>query len=90
MDKFEIVSQGNCEYLVEVDSLDGITSVTLTLGDVDDVSEGRLTDDEKTARAAFQFLLTHQDASDLPPRIEIVDVLAAYPDAIEGIEALRD
>ncbi len=90
MDAFEIVSQGNCEYLARVDSLNGITSVTLILGDVDDVTEGRLTDDETTARAAFQFLLKHQDASDLPTRIEIVDVLAAYPDAIEGIEALRD
>lgn len=90
MDKFEIVARGDGEYQVEVESLDGITSITFLLGDADDLSEGQLADDEKTARAAIRFLLTHQDASDLPYRLEIGDVLAAYPDAIDGINAQRD
>ncbi len=87
MEKFKIETQGDGEYLVRTGSLDGSTSVTLILGNVGGASGGRLTDDETTARATIQFLLSHQDASDLPPRIEFEDVLAAYSDAVDGIEA---
>ena len=34
-----------------------------------------------SARAVVALLLTHQDAADLPPEVEIDAVLAAYPDA---------
>ncbi len=87
MDKFEIVAQGNGEYEARVGSLDGATAVTLVLVDAEDVSNGQLADDEQTAHGVFRFLLTHQDASDLPGRLEIGDVLAAYPGAIDGIRA---
>ena len=90
MSTFEIVSQDNGEYLVRVESLDGATSVVLLLAEVDGASGGRLADDEATARATIAYLLTHQDASDLPPRLEIDDIVAAYPDAVDGIESLRE
>ncbi|RMB60134.1 hypothetical protein [Tessaracoccus antarcticus] len=90
MDTFEIVSQGDGEYLVRVVSLDGNTSVTIDLDHAGDDSAGRLGDDEATARATIKYLLTHQDASDLPERIELGDLLAAYPDGVDRIEALRD
>lgn len=89
MDTFEIVEQDDGEYRVQVGSLDGRTLVSVVLADADDVSGGRLANDAATARATIAYLLTHQDASDLPPRIEIGDVLAAYSDAVDGIVSLR-
>lgn len=90
MDEFEIVSQGDGEYRVRVDSRDGSTSLTVLLGDAEEASDGRLSDDARTARAVIQFLLRHQDASDLPGRIEIEDVMAAYSDVVDEVEASRD
>lgn len=90
MDDFEIVSEGNGEYRVRAGSHFGSASVTVALSNASDSSGGRLTDDEATARAAIRFLLSHQDAGDLPPRIDIEDVFAAYPDAVDSIESLRD
>ncbi len=89
MEKFEIVSQGDGEYRVRVGSRDGSTTLTVLVGDAAEASGGRLGDDALTARAVIQFLLRHQDASDLPGRIEIEDVMAAYSDAVDEIEALR-
>lgn len=89
MDELEIVPQGEGEYRIRVGSLDGSTSLTLLLSEADEASDGRLGDDEATARAAIAYLLSHQDASDLPWRVEIADVIVAYPDAVDGIEALR-
>lgn len=89
MDDFELVSEGNGEYRVRAGSHFGSTAVTIALGNAYDSTGGRLTDDEATARAAIRFLLSHQDAADLPPRIDIEDVFAAYPDAVDSIEGLR-
>lgn len=89
MDDFTIESQRDGEYLAQIESLEGSTYVTVALGDVQDASDGQLTDDEATARAIVSYLLSHQDASDLPTRIEVGDVLAAYPDALEKILALE-
>lgn len=90
MDKFTIEPQRDGEYLAQIESLEGSTSVTVALVDMEDAGDGQLTDDEATARATISYLLSHQDASDLPTRIEVGDVLAAYPDALDKILALRE
>ncbi len=87
--QIEIDTDGEGTYRVNVPSLDGPTQLTLRLVDAPGVSDGRLEDDEATARATVAFLLGHQDAADLPPMIHIGDVVAAYDDAIDRIEALR-
>lgn len=90
MDSFEIVDQGQGEYRVRAGSFEGTTYFTLALRDADTLGDDRLSDDETTARATVRYLLARQDAGDLPARVEIGDVVAAYPDAVDGIEALRD
>ena len=35
------------------------------------------------------YLLGHQDAADLPTMVDLGDVVAAYPDAVEHIAGLR-
>ena len=89
MAEIDIEAQGGGEYRARIGSYDGATIVTLTLGDADAVSEGRLADDEATARATVAYLLRHQDAEDLPPMVDLGDVVAAYPDAVEQISGLR-
>lgn len=88
--QFEIEDQGEGQFLVRVDSLDGDTVLTIGLSGASEASGGALTEDRATARATMNYLLTHQDAADLPWRVEIADVLAAYDDAAEKIAALRD
>lgn len=80
---------GDGRYLASVPSLDGQRSVVLGLAQATTETEGRLKDDEATARAALAFLLKHQDGNDLPQQIEIEEILAAYDDAVEAIAALR-
>lgn len=89
MNEFGIVSHGDGEYGARLPSHDGHTSLTVVLSDADDASGGRLADDEATAVAMISFLLEHQEATDLPERIEIEDVLAAYPDAVDRIVTVR-
>lgn len=85
---FEIVPQGEGEYLIRAAAHDGTMTVTLALAEAGSVSEGRLADDEATAGATVRYLLEHQDAGDLPEQVEIGDVVAAYPDAVDRIAAL--
>ena len=89
MSQVEILESQDGEYRVRVRSYDGATEVTLTLADADAASAGRLTDDGATATATLGYLLQHQDAADLPAVIDLGDVLAAYPDAVDEITALR-
>ena len=89
MAQIEIVERRDGEYRVRVGSFDGAAEVVLSLADADDASGGRLADDDATASATVAYLLQHQDAADLPPVVDIGDVVAAYPDAVDGITALR-
>ena len=89
MSEFEITPQDDSEYLVHAGSSAGDRSLTLILDDADNSSGGRLQDDEMTAHAVIRYLLARQDPNDLPPRVEVGDVLAAYPDAVDGVPALR-
>jgi hypothetical protein len=83
-----VVAVGGGQYRIQLPSRDGSVEVILEMADADAASEGRLQDNEATVRATVDYLLSHQEAEDLPPRLEVGDVLAAYPDAIGRIEAL--
>jgi len=89
MAQIAIEAQGGGQYRARIGSDEGPTTVTLTLGDAVEVSGGRLGDDEATAHATVVFLLGHQDADDLPSTLDLRDVVAAYPDAVERIAGLR-
>lgn len=85
----EVTGEGEGVYRGVLKSFSGQVTRRLLLVDATDVSDGELSDDEPTAVATFTFLLGHQDAGDLPERIEIADVVAAYDDAVEQIVASR-
>ncbi|HET7725493.1 MAG TPA: hypothetical protein VFK68_12690 [Propionibacteriaceae bacterium] len=85
-----IAAVGGGQYRVQLPSRDGRVDVVLEMDDAAGVSDGRLQDNESTARATVLYLLTHQDPEDLPPRLELGDVVAAYPDAVDRIEALLE
>lgn len=89
MPDMEITSQGDGEYAVRVPTDEGSVTLDLLLGEAASCSDGALGSDEGTARATIRFLLEHQGAQDLPQLVDIEEVLAAYPDAIERIAALR-
>lgn len=88
MQDFEIVSQGEGEYAVSVETGEGAVLLTLLLGEAEANSDGVLGTDEGTARATLHYLLEHQGAQDLPQLVDIEEVLAAYPDAAERIASL--
>ena len=87
---FEIEDQGGGEYLVRASSLEDRTILILVLSGAFTATGGALAEDEVTASATMLYLLGRQDASDLPARVEIDDVLATYPDAADAIAALRE
>lgn len=82
---FSLVDQGDGVFFVTADSIDGEQRFTLMIAG----GAGALPDDEATARATVTYLLSHQEASELPQFVEFADVLAAYPDATAEIERLR-
>lgn len=79
---------GDGSYSMSTESYDGTVTVTVSLVKAAELTDGRLTDDEATARATLRYLLGHQDAADLPEFIDIGDVLAAYDDAEVEISRL--
>lgn len=83
----ELESLGEGRWEATTASLDGQSSVTLRIIDIEALSDGALSADEATARAMMLFLLEHQDAADLPRQVDGEQVLAAYEDAVEGIRA---
>lgn len=86
--RLHVAPLGGGDYRLEVPSDEGGTVITLALGDAAGASGDRLQEDAATARATARYLLQRQGAEDLPSRIEIGDVLAAYPDALDRIEIL--
>lgn len=63
--------------------------IVLILSDAEDVSDGVLGNDEATTRATVEFRLKHQSAGDLPDRIDLGDISAAYDGGVEAIRELR-
>ena len=89
-EEIEIELQDTGEFLALIHTVTGTDELVLMLADVDDASEGVLRNDEETARAVVEFMLSHQASGDLPDRIDIVDITAAYDGAVESIRKLRD
>lgn len=86
----DVEMQDTGEFLVSIHAATGTDEIVLMLSDAAEVSDGALGNDEVTARAAVEFLLGHQPSGDLPERIDLVDITAAYDGAIESIRKLRD
>ncbi len=78
-------AMGDGSYTMSAESYDGTVEVVLSLVRAEELTDGRLSDNEATARATLDYLLTHQDAADLPQFVDIGDVLAAYDDALDAI-----
>lgn len=89
MQDFEITPQDDGEYVVRVEMEEGSRSLRLLLGEAGSCSDGALGADESTARATMRYLLEHQGAEDLSQLVDIEEVVAAYPDAVERIASLR-
>src|SRR5699024_3725560 len=88
-ENIDVELQDTGEFLASIHTRTGTEEIVLMFSDVEDVSQGALSNDETTARAAVEFLLSHQDAADLPDRIDLVDISAAYDGAVESIRDLR-
>ncbi|WP_178945349.1 hypothetical protein [Kocuria sp. TGY1127_2] len=82
-----IEPRGDGAYQATMQSFDGEASCTLNIGAAPRLTNGMLPDDDVTARAVLQFLMTHQDPSQLPADVELEDVLAAYDDAEQQIDS---
>jgi hypothetical protein len=85
----DIELQDTGEFLASIHTGTGTEEIVLILSDAEDVSDGVLGNDEATARATVEFMLNHQAAGDLPDRIDLVDISAAYDGGIEAIRDLR-
>jgi predicted protein tyrosine phosphatase len=87
--QIDIEMQDTGEFLARIHSATGNDELVLALSDAEDVSDGTLADDEETARATVEFLLGHQESADLPERLDLVDISAAYDGAVDSIRKLR-
>lgn len=88
-EKIDVEMQDTGEFLASIHSATGTDEIVLMFEDAEEVTDGVLGNDEATARATVEFLLSHQPAGDLPDRIDLVDIAAAYDGAIESIRDLR-
>ncbi|GAA1853321.1 hypothetical protein [Brevibacterium marinum] len=88
-DRIDIEMQDTGEFLALIHTDSGTSELVLMLSDAEDATDGVLANDEATARAVVEFMLKHQVSSDLPERIDITDLDAAYEGAIESIRDLR-
>ncbi len=70
-------------YCVTVPSAEGRTELTLLVTDVPGLSAQA---DGIVAATTAAFLLEHQQAQDLPPMIELEDVIAAYPTFVPELQ----
>jgi len=84
--QFDIEADGEHAYLIRVHDVDDEITIELRLGedaardlDVDGRREGQV------AAATVRYLLTRQEAFDLPSELDIEDIVAAYPDFTEVI-----
>lgn len=73
------------EFLVRIDDDGSSQELVLALMDAEDASGGLLRDDESTARATALYLLDRQGPGDLPERLDMTDIIAAYDGAADEI-----
>ena len=88
-EKIDVEMQETGEFLASIHTATGTDEIVLMFADAEEASDGVLGNDEATARATVEFLLSHQPSGDLPDRIDLVDITAAYDDAVESIRKLR-
>lgn len=88
-DQIEIEMQDTGEFLALIHADSGTAELVLMLADAPDFTDGVLANDEATALAVVKYMLDHQDSSDLPERLDIIDIDAAYEGAIDAIRDLR-
>lgn len=88
-EKIDVELQDTGEFLASIHTATGTDEIVLMFADAEEVSDGVLADDEASVRATVEFLLSHQPSGDLPDRIDLVDITAAYDGAVESIRKLR-
>ena len=88
-EKLDLEMQGTGELLARIHTAMGSDEIALMFDDAEGVSEGILSNDEPTAPRTVEFPLRHQPSGDLPSRIDLVYIAAAYDGAIESISKLR-
>ena len=88
-EKIDVKMQDTGEFLARIHTATGTDEIVLMFDDAEEVSDGVLGNDEASVRATVDFLLSHQPPGDLPDRIDLVDIAAAYDGAIESISKLR-
>ena len=88
-EKIDVEMQDTGEFLARIHTSSGTDEIVLMFDDAEEVSDGVLGNDEATVRATVEFLLSRQPPGDLPDRIDLVDIAAAYDGAIESISKLR-
>ncbi|WP_167193906.1 hypothetical protein [Brevibacterium pigmentatum] len=88
-EKIDVEMQDTGEFLARIHTATGTDEIVLMFDDAEEVSDGVLGNDEASVRATVEFLLSHQSSGDLPDRIDLVDIAAAYDGAIESISRLR-
>jgi len=85
--EFEVEAQGDHEYLVRVSSEEAVEScVRVDPGVLEQLGLG-LQDEGRAVHRTVEFLVKRQDAADLPPLIELEDVLAAYEDFAAAVSS---
>ena len=89
-EEIDVEMQDTGEFLASIRSTTVTDEIVLMFDDAEEVSDGVLGNDEASVRATVEFLLSHQPPGDLPDRIDLVDIAAAYDGAIESIRRLRD
>lgn len=84
-EKIDVEMQDTGEFLARIHTSSGTDEIVLMFDDAEEVSDGVLGNDEATVRATVEFLLSRQPPGDLPDRIDLVDIAAAYDGAVESI-----
>lgn len=81
--------RGDGSFEARLQAFDGEVVRIFMMQDAEASSDGVLGEDEASARALIDFLLEHQDPSQLPEFVEAGDALAAYDDAVERLRQIR-
>lgn len=76
-ERIDVEMQDTGEFLAGIHTATGTDEIVLKFDDAEQVSDRVLDNDEATARATVEFLLSHLPPGDLPDRIDLVDIAVA-------------